>query len=82
MKKSVPLSEVVARIPDGAWTGPKIVRQCRLPITSRRVDLAVTELAVIRPTSRGLQLVETPDGVSIDEVIAATQARLHVDGVD
>ena len=36
MKKSVPLSEVVARIPDGAWTGPKIVRQCSLPITSIR----------------------------------------------
>lgn len=59
--------------------GPKIVRKCRLPITSvRRVDLVVTELAVIRPTERGLDLVDTAEGVSVDEVIAATQARLHV----
>ncbi len=59
--------------------GPKIVRKCSLPITSvRRVDLVVTELAVIRPTERGLELIETAEGVSVDEVIAATQARLHV----
>jgi acetate CoA/acetoacetate CoA-transferase beta subunit len=59
--------------------GPKIVRKCSLPITSvRRVDLVVTELAVIRPTERGLELIETAEGVSVDDVIAATQARLHV----
>jgi acetate CoA/acetoacetate CoA-transferase beta subunit len=60
-------------------TGPKIVTKCNLPITSiRRVDLIVTELAVIKPTDRGLVLVETAEGVSIDEVLTATEARLHV----
>lgn len=59
--------------------GPKIVRQCSLPITSlRRVDLIVTELAVIRPTEDGLVLAETTEGVSVDEVLAATEARLIV----
>ncbi len=59
--------------------GAKIVRECRLPITSvRRVDLVVTELAVIRPTPDGLVLAETQPGVSVDEVIAATEARLIV----
>ena len=57
--------------------GAKIVRECRLPITSvRRVDLVVTELAVIRPTADGLVLAETQPGVSVAEVIAATEARL------
>jgi acetate CoA/acetoacetate CoA-transferase beta subunit len=38
---------------------PKIVTQCSLPLTSlRRVDLVVTELAVIEPTDDGLVLKE------------------------
>lgn len=60
--------------------GPKIVRQCSLPLTSvRRVDLVVTELAVIRPSADGLVLVETADGVSVEQVLAATEAKLIVD---
>jgi acetate CoA/acetoacetate CoA-transferase beta subunit len=60
--------------------GAKIVRQCSLPITSvRRVDLVVTELAVIRPTAEGLVLAETAEGVSVEQVLAATEARLIVD---
>jgi acetate CoA/acetoacetate CoA-transferase beta subunit len=60
--------------------GAKIVAQCSLPITSvRRVDLVVTELAVIRPTAEGLVLVETTEGVTVEEVLAATDARLIVD---
>jgi acetate CoA/acetoacetate CoA-transferase beta subunit len=61
-------------------TGSKIVKRCTLPITSlRRVDLVVTELAVIRPTSQGLVLVETMAGVTVQQVLDATDARLHVD---
>lgn len=59
--------------------GAKLVRQCSLPITSiRRVDLVVTELAVIRPTRDGIELVETAPGVTVREVLAATDARLLV----
>ena len=59
--------------------GSKLVRECTLPITSiRRVDLVVTELAVIRPTSRGLELIETAPGVTVEEVIAASDAQLHI----
>jgi acetate CoA/acetoacetate CoA-transferase beta subunit len=60
--------------------GAKIVPRCTLPITSTRaVDLVVTELAVIRPLRGKLVLIETAAGVSVDEVVAATDARLEVD---
>jgi acyl CoA:acetate/3-ketoacid CoA transferase beta subunit len=43
------------------------------------VDLLVTELAVIRPTPQGLVLIETMMGVSVREVIEASDAALQVD---
>jgi acetate CoA/acetoacetate CoA-transferase beta subunit len=58
---------------------PKIVRECSLPLTSlRRVDLIVTELAVIEPAEQGLMLRETAPGISIEQVAAATEAPLIV----
>jgi acetate CoA/acetoacetate CoA-transferase beta subunit len=58
---------------------PKIVDVCSLPITSeRRVDLIVTELAVIKPCPEGLLLQELAPGVDIDTVIRLTATRLIV----
>jgi acetate CoA/acetoacetate CoA-transferase beta subunit len=58
---------------------PKIVPECTLPLTSiRRVNLVVTELAVIEPTAEGLVLKETAPGVTVDQVISASSARLLV----
>lgn len=57
----------------------KIVRQCSLPLTSlRRVNLIVTDLAVIEPTDQGLVLKERAPGVSIDAIVQATEATLIV----
>lgn len=59
----------------------KIVPECTLPLTSqRRVNLIVTELAVMAPLDDGLHLLETGPGVSVDEVIAATDADLVIKG--
>ena len=59
----------------------KIVKQCTLPLTSvRAVDLVVTELAVIAFAGGRATLVETAPGVSVQEVIAATEAALVVPG--
>jgi acetate CoA/acetoacetate CoA-transferase beta subunit len=58
---------------------PKIVRECSLPLTSDRpVDLVVTELAVIGFTDGKATLLETQDGVTVEEVVAATEAELAI----
>ena len=60
---------------------PKIVERCDLPITAdRRVDLIVTDMAVIEPTEDGLFLRELAPGVTRAEVDAATSAPLHHGG--
>ncbi|VTU31102.1 Acetate CoA-transferase subunit beta [Variovorax sp. SRS16] len=68
---------VIVAMTHRSKTGSKIVRRCSLPITSvRRVDLVVTELAVIRPTEEGLVLEEVMPGISVREVVDATDAGL------
>jgi acyl CoA:acetate/3-ketoacid CoA transferase len=60
---------------------PKIVRRCSLPLTAaRRVDLVVTEMAVIEPNDQGLVLRERGPGISVDDIRAATGAHLTVQG--
>lgn len=57
----------------------KIKKTCTLPITSARpVDCVVTELALIRFESGKAILTETAPGVTIDDVMAATEAELEV----
>ena len=57
----------------------KIVQKCTLPLTSaRRIDLVVTDLAVIGFQGSRMTLLETAPGVSVAEVLAATEAELSV----
>ncbi|MBN9276858.1 MAG: CoA transferase subunit B [Hyphomicrobium sp.] len=56
---------------------PKILEKCTLPLTSARpVDLVVSEMAVIGFPGGRATLPETAPGVSVDQVLAATEARL------
>jgi len=58
---------------------PRIVRECTYPLTAKEcVDLVVTNLAAIEVTAEGLVLREVAPGVSVDEVLEATEARLEV----
>ena len=57
----------------------KIVKECDLPYTGRRVvNRIITDMATIDVTEKGLVLREVAPGVTVDEVRAATGAELHV----
>jgi acetate CoA/acetoacetate CoA-transferase beta subunit len=52
----------------------KIVQKCALPLTSSRpVDLVVTDMAVIGFADARITLQETAPGITVTEVIAATE---------
>lgn len=58
---------------------PKIVKKCTLPLTSvRRVDLIVTDMAVIEVTDKGLLLKEVAPETTVEEVLKFTEAKLIV----
>jgi acetate CoA/acetoacetate CoA-transferase beta subunit len=58
---------------------PKIVERTSLPLTSiRPIDLVVTEMAVIGFAGGHPALLETAPGVSVNEVVRATGAKLEI----
>jgi acetate CoA/acetoacetate CoA-transferase beta subunit len=58
---------------------PKIVDTCTLPLTSaRRIDMLVSELAVITFPEGKATLLETGPGIAVEQVVAATQAKLEL----
>ncbi len=60
---------------------PKILKKCSLPLTAKgEVDLIVTDLAFIRVTKKGLVLEEIAEDTTVEEVIKATEAPLHIAG--
>ncbi len=69
--------KVIVAMQHTAKGKPKILQQCTLPLTSARpVELVVTELAVIAFPEGRATLIETGPGVSVEQVIAATEAKL------
>ncbi|ALC92175.1 acetate CoA-transferase [Bacillus sp. FJAT-18017] len=58
---------------------PKILKECRLPLTGVGVvDLIVTELAVFRVTDSGLILEELQNGATLEMVEEKTEASYMV----
>src|SRR5450755_2930360 len=73
-KRVVVIMEHAAK--DGA---PKILRECNLPLTGRKVvHRIITELATIDVTSDGLLLREVAPGLSAREIQEKTEPTLRV----
>lgn len=62
---------------------PKLLTECSLPLTGKRVaDLVITDLGVFRIARQGaprMTLIETADDVSVEEIRAKTQAPFDVE---
>jgi acetate CoA/acetoacetate CoA-transferase beta subunit len=70
---------VIVAMQHTAKGASKIVKKCSLPVTATRaVEMVVTELAVIGFANGTATLLETGPGVSVGQVVAATEASLTV----
>lgn len=59
----------------------KILKKCTLPLTGVGcVKKVVTELAVLEITPNGFKLLERAPGVSVEDIIKATEAELIING--
>lgn len=59
----------------------KILKNCTLPLTGVGcVKKVVTELAVLEITSKGFKLLERAPGVTVEDIIKATEADLIIEG--
>jgi 3-oxoacid CoA-transferase subunit B len=59
---------------------PKLLGRCELPLTGKAcVDMIVTDLAVIEVGPQGFVLKELAPGVTLEEVVAKTGAKLAID---
>ena len=59
----------------------KLLKSCTLPLTGVKcVKKVVTNLAVLDITPDGFKLLERAPGVSVEEIQAATEGRLIVEG--
>ncbi|MGG5505714.1 MULTISPECIES: CoA transferase subunit B [unclassified Myroides] len=59
----------------------KILKKCSLPLTGVGcVKKIVTELAVMEVTANGIKLLERAPGVSVEDIIKATEVELIIEG--
>jgi len=70
---------VVVAMQHTAKGKPKVLKACTLPLTSARpVSLVVSEMAVIDFPDGKARLLETGPGVTVEQVLANTEAELIV----
>lgn len=59
----------------------KVLKNCTLPLTGVGcVKKIVSNLAVMEVTDKGLKLLERAPGISVEEIVKATEAQLIIEG--
>ena len=72
---------IVAMMHTNRAGASKLLQKCSLPLTGVGcVKKIVTNLAVLEVTENGFKLLERAPGVTIDEIKAATEGSLEIDG--
>ncbi|PKN75982.1 MAG: succinyl-CoA--3-ketoacid-CoA transferase [Candidatus Cloacimonetes bacterium HGW-Cloacimonetes-2] len=70
---------IVATEHTDKYGNSKILKECTLPLTAKgKVSLIVTEMAVMEVSPNGLILKEIAEGLSVEEVVKATDAPLII----
>jgi 3-oxoacid CoA-transferase subunit B len=72
---------IVAMMHTDPYGASKLLKKCTLPLTGVGVvKRIVTDLAVLDVTPQGFKLLERAPGVSVQEIINATEGKLIVEG--
>jgi 3-oxoacid CoA-transferase subunit B len=72
---------IVAMMHTGRDGSSKLLKSCTLPLTGVAcVKKVVTDMAVLDITPQGFKLLERAPGVSVDQIINATEGKLIIEG--
>jgi 3-oxoacid CoA-transferase subunit B len=72
---------IVAMMHTNRSGASKLLKECTLPLTGVNcITKVVSNMAVLEITDQGFKLLERAPGVSVDEIKAATDGRLIVEG--
>ncbi len=76
------VKKVIVVMEHTAKGDPKLLKSCNLPLTGKNVvDMVITDMAVFEFDKNGetsMKLVQLADGVTLDEIKAATEAEFDV----
>lgn len=72
---------IVAMMHTNKAGASKLLKKCALPLTGVGcVKKIVTNLAVLEVTDKGFKLLERAPGVSVEDIVKATEGKLIVEG--
>ena len=71
--------KVIVAMEHTAKGAPKILKECTFPLTAIEVvNQIITEMGVMEVTKEGIVLTEIAPGLSVEDVQAATEAKLII----
>ena len=79
MDLAVGAKKVIVAMEHTQKGSPKILKECTLPLTAKgQVNLIVTEMGVMEVTPEGIVLTEYNPEFTVEEIQAATEAKLII----